>query len=200
MDVRTLCLAALSRGDATGYEIKKMYESGPLAHFQGASFGSIYPALSRLLDDGLVQAEAREQDGRPDKKVYRLTERGREAFRGALTGPPPEPETIKSDLLFMLMFATEMTPTHVTDLIKARVTELRSLADRIEAKASDCGVGDDCGETASAGFLREPGPKFVAGYGVTIYRAAADYMERHQTDLVREIETARAALPNMAAE
>ena len=53
----------------------------------------------------MVQAEAREQDGRPDKKVYRLTERGREAFRGALTGPPPEPETIKSDLLFMLMFA-----------------------------------------------------------------------------------------------
>ena len=200
MDVKTLCLAALSRGDATGYEINKIYESGPLAHFQGASFGSIYPALSRLLDDGLVLAEAREQDGRPDKKVYRLTERGREAFRRALTGPPPEPESIKSDLLFMLMFATEMTPAHVTDLIEARVTELRSLADRIEAKASDCGADGDSGEPAAVGFFREPGPKFVAGYGVTMYRAAADYMERHQDDLVREIETARAAVPNMAAE
>lgn len=200
MDVRTLCLAALSRGDATGYEIKKMFESGPLAHFQRASFGSIYPALSRLLDDGLVLAEAREQDGRPDKKVYRLTEDGRDAFRRALTGPPPEPESIKSDLLFMLMFASEMTPSHVTDLIDARVAELRELADHIEAKAGACGETHVCGEATPTGFFSEPGPKFVAGYGITIYRAAADYMERYRADLVREIEAGRAALPKLAAE
>lgn len=200
MDVRTLCLAALSRGDATGYEIKKMFETGPLAHFQRASFGSIYPALSRLLDDGLVLAEALEQDGRPDKKVYRLTEGGRAAFRHALTGQPPEPESIRSDLLFMLMFATEMTPARVGDLIEARVAELRELADHIEAKAKNCGEAHSCGEATPSGFFSEPGPKFVAGYGVAIYRAAADYMERHRTALVREIEAARAALPNMAAE
>ena len=80
MDVKTLCLAVLFQGEATGYEIKKAFEEGPFAHFQRASFGSIYPSLSRLLAEGLAEAEAHEQDGRPDKKVYRLTAAGREAF------------------------------------------------------------------------------------------------------------------------
>jgi len=50
MDVKTLCLGVLSLGDASGYEIRKMFEEGPFAHFHHASFGSIYPALSPLLD------------------------------------------------------------------------------------------------------------------------------------------------------
>ena len=46
MDVRTICLGILTRGDATGYEIKKLVEDGGYQHFVEASFGSIYPALN----------------------------------------------------------------------------------------------------------------------------------------------------------
>ncbi len=60
MDVKTLCLAVLFQGEATGYEIKKAFEEGPFAHFQRASFGSIYPALSKLLVEELAEAEARQ--------------------------------------------------------------------------------------------------------------------------------------------
>ena len=77
MDVRTICLAILTRGDATGYEIKKLFEEGGYRHFVEASFGSIYPALTALAGDGLVTCTAVPQDGRPDKKVYHLTSRGR---------------------------------------------------------------------------------------------------------------------------
>ncbi len=41
MDAKTLCLGALSRGDASGYEIKKAFEEGPLSHIHEASFGAI---------------------------------------------------------------------------------------------------------------------------------------------------------------
>src|SRR3546814_15114546 len=88
MDGKTLCLAVLFREEATGYEIKKAFEEGPFAHFQRAGFGSIYPALSRLLAEGLAEARAHEQDGRPDKKVYRLNAAGRAAFPRA-NGPEP---------------------------------------------------------------------------------------------------------------
>lgn len=54
MDVKTLCLGILNRADATGYEIKKACDDGPLGHFQVAGFGSIYPALNFLRGDGLV--------------------------------------------------------------------------------------------------------------------------------------------------
>src|SRR3546814_4831653 len=71
------------------------------AHFQRAGFGSIYPALSRLLAEGLAEARAHEQDGRPDKKVYRLTAAGRAAFHRAI-GQEPEADQFRSDMLFLL--------------------------------------------------------------------------------------------------
>ena len=45
MDVRTICLGLLTRGEATGYEIKKQFEGEGFGHFAEASFGSIYPAV-----------------------------------------------------------------------------------------------------------------------------------------------------------
>ena len=49
MDVQTLCLGSLTLGEASGYEIKKLFEEGPFAYFYHASYGSIYPALGNLL-------------------------------------------------------------------------------------------------------------------------------------------------------
>ena len=66
MDVRTICLGILTRGDATGYEIKKTVEEDGYRHFAEASFGSIYPALNRLTEEGLVSVHAQAQEKRPD--------------------------------------------------------------------------------------------------------------------------------------
>ena len=46
MDTRSICLGVLSMGEATGYEIKKLFEDGPFSHFYDAGYGSIYPALN----------------------------------------------------------------------------------------------------------------------------------------------------------
>ena len=58
------------RGEATGYEIKKLFDEGGYQHFIEASFGSIYPALNRLTEEGLVSVRAEVQEKRPDRKVY----------------------------------------------------------------------------------------------------------------------------------
>ena len=39
MDIRTLCLGILTWGDASGYEIKKIFEDR-LSYFYEASYGS----------------------------------------------------------------------------------------------------------------------------------------------------------------
>jgi DNA-binding PadR family transcriptional regulator len=84
MDTRTLCLAVLERGEASGYEIKKKLDAPPYSHFQDTSFGSIYPALGRLAEEGAVAVREQEQEKRPDKKVYSLTEAGRRQLCAAL--------------------------------------------------------------------------------------------------------------------
>ena len=63
--------------EASGYEIKKDIEEGLFSHFIDASFGSIYPALTQLAAEGLLTVRAEEQTGKPDKKVYAITEAGR---------------------------------------------------------------------------------------------------------------------------
>lgn len=174
MDVRTLCLAVLFQGEATGYEIKKAFEEGPFAHFQRASFGSIYPALSRLLVDGLAVAEAHEQDGRPDKKVYRLTPAGRAAFHRAI-GQEPEHDKLRSDMLFLLYFARELPQERVAALIDRYIESYRSQAEHIEACRA---------ERAASGADLDPGRWLVSGFGVTVYTAAADYLARHRSSLL----------------
>ena len=90
MDVRTICLGLLTRGDATGYEMKKQVEEEGFGHFAEASFGSIYPALSRLTDEGLVSVRDEPQEKRPDRKVYSITDTGRARFVEALNRPVKE--------------------------------------------------------------------------------------------------------------
>jgi DNA-binding PadR family transcriptional regulator len=174
MDVKTLCLAVLFQGEATGYEIKKAFEEGPFAHFQRASFGSIYPALSRLLADGMAVAEAHEQDGRPDKKVYRLTQTGRAAFLRAI-GQEPEHDQFRSDMLFLLYFARELPPDRVAALIDRYIESYTSQADHIES----CRM-----ERQSSGAEIDPGRWLVSGFGVEVYRAAADYLVRNRGPLL----------------
>lgn len=66
MDVETVCLGMLTDGAASGYELKKQFES-TFGHFFAAGYGSIDPALSSLAGQGLVTCEHIAQDGKPDR-------------------------------------------------------------------------------------------------------------------------------------
>src|SRR5689334_14263940 len=80
MNVRTICLAILYDGDATGYEIRKLSVEGEYSYFIDASYGAICPSLARLEQEKLVTARVEQQDGKPAKKIYSITPAGRAAF------------------------------------------------------------------------------------------------------------------------
>lgn len=158
MDIRTLCLGILTMGDATGYEIKKLFED-ELSHFYEASFGSIYPALNKMTEDGWVTCTAQAQDRRPDRKVYSITPAGRMAFLDALEKTPRK-DRIRSEFLAMMMFSELMSTARVSQLIDDRIAEL-------EAKIAEL---DACEHAESAV------QKFLGGYGSAVYRAERDYL------------------------
>ncbi|MCR9072847.1 MAG: PadR family transcriptional regulator [Alphaproteobacteria bacterium] len=188
MDVRTLCLAVLTKGDATGYEINKMFEEGPFAHFQNASFGSIYPALSRLLAEGLVEARIHDQDGRPGKKVYSITAAGNAVVDAALT-ITPEPDMFRSDFLFLVYFASRLSEERLTDLIDRRIELYRRKQDHIVEQMAAREANQCSGD---------PGREFVAGFGIAIYKAAADYLESNRASLLATTRGAHARAPEAA--
>ncbi len=171
MDIKTLCLGVLSRGDATGYEIKKAFEEGPFGHIHVASFGAIYPALAALSEAGMVQGTEMAQEKRPDKKVFSITERGRSAFFEALIAPPGE-DKVRSDFLFILFFAHLLPASRLAALIDRRIAWYRECLQRMEACSYENG---------------RAGEVFVHGLGLAVYQAAADYLSAHRDRLHDEV-------------
>lgn len=73
----------------SGYDIKKIVEEN-IRDFWHESYGNIYPTLQKLLDEGLADRRVEKQDGRPDRNVYNITAKGREALLSWLEAPTEE--------------------------------------------------------------------------------------------------------------
>ena len=181
IDVRTICLGLLSRGPTTGYEIKKSFEEGPIGYFLEASFGAIYPALGRLTEEGLVDLKIEAQDGKPDRKVYSLTVRGRAAFEESLR-VDPGPDRFRSEFLFLLLFADHIPPNHLRHLIDARLADYRCKLRQLEEP--------------TVPMPSSPGLEFIRGQGIAFYRAIIDYIESNR----HLLEAQSARVPAHAAE
>ncbi len=176
MDARTLCLGALFLGDATGYEIRKLFEAGPFAHFHAISFGSIYPALNQLHADGLVALA--DADGRADRKVYRLTDAGRAAFAEALD-VAPAPDRLRSETCFQLYFADALPPERVAALVDAYRDRFATALARMETLQRD-GAGHEL-----------PGRRFTRGLGMALYDAAVRYLDANRDALLADLDANR---------
>ena len=166
MDVKTVCLGMLTDGDACGYDLKKCFESS-FGHFFPAGYGSIYPALATLARNGFIEYELVPQDGKPDRKVYSITDKGREALMEGLANPNPS-HKIRSEFLATLWFAHLMPDEQVDTVVKNKLEELDEFLKLIEEfSASDChGMG--------------PGAQFVAGFGKHMASSFKQYIEKNR--------------------
>jgi len=161
MDVRTICLGILTRGDATGYEITKLFDVDGYQHFVEASFGSIYPALNRLTDEGYVSVREESQEKRPDRKVYSIMPAGRSAFIASLLEPLPE-DRHRSPFVFTMLFSDLLPESRVAAMID-------QYAVQAEAKLAQLNESNDRPKTA--------GEEFANGFGRAIYEAVLDFLK-----------------------
>lgn len=175
MDVKTLCLGALSFGEATGYDIKKFFEC-TFSYFFVASYGSIYPALADLTEKGWVACHCEAQDGKPDKKVYALTDTGRAAFAQELGRTPPN-HKIRSEFLVLMYFAHLLPKDKIADLVDQRVTEFERALEHIREFEQRHG-GDECSSPP-------PGARICCGYGKAVTIAAREYLLNQRAAIVQ---------------
>lgn len=166
MDVKTLCLGLLTVEEACGYDLKKTFERS-FKHFFPAGYGSIYPALADLAEAGLVRCHEVPQVGKPDRKVYRITEAGEQAFIDSLNRTDPQ-HKLRSEFLAMIYFADRIDDARLADLLDDRVQKLRDSVRHIES----AGANDETPPSAGA--------RFVAGFGAVVAEAAAKYIESNR--------------------
>jgi PadR family transcriptional regulator, regulatory protein AphA len=172
MNVKTLCLGFLSLKDATGYEIKKDVEDGLFSHFIEASFGSIYPSLNQLAAEGLVTVREQEQTGKPDKKVYAITDAGRMALTKALCVLPAK-DKFKSEFMFQMLLKDAISPEMVLLAIDKQLSDLREdLSSLAECRSEE---------------PQSEGGAFIADYGEAVLTASVTCLEQKRVEIVRHM-------------
>lgn len=124
---RFAILGMLSVGSASGYEIRQRLEER-VAPFWQESYGQIYPLLSRLVDEGLVEASTPMTRGR----VFSLTPAGHEALVAWLR-ETPAPERSRVELLLKMFLGTEVPRSVLAEHVKAYRARLEEELARFRA-------------------------------------------------------------------
>ena len=172
MDVKTVCLGMLTDGPASGYDLKKHFESS-FGHFFAAGYGSIYPALSSLSKQGLVSCEEIPQEGKPDRKVYQITQEGTEFLLSALKNPSPC-HKIRSEFLATMCFAHLMQQDDIETVLDNRLADIAQYQQMFRHIEED-----------SMSDWPE-GMKFVLGFGKALASAMETYINENRHLLAEE--------------
>ena len=87
MWIDALLLAKLACGPLHGYELRKEVEAST---GRTLSNNSLYPTLRRFVDAGAVTRSAEEQEAKPPRHMYTITDVGREMLHDVLADFPEE--------------------------------------------------------------------------------------------------------------
>ncbi len=97
-------LSILVSAPSSGYDLAKRFNSsveGSVGFFWSASFQQIYRELNRLEAKAWLQAEAVQQENRPDKRIYSVTALGKQQLCQWIA-EVEEMASIKDELLVKL--------------------------------------------------------------------------------------------------
>lgn len=82
----TAALAVLALGSAHGYAVAQRLQAAGIGPVRG---GALYPVLNRLEEDGAVTSAWQDGDGGPGRKVFTLTDEGRDRLTSLRDGWQP---------------------------------------------------------------------------------------------------------------
>ncbi|HLM36193.1 MAG TPA: helix-turn-helix transcriptional regulator [Gaiellaceae bacterium] len=102
-DTEYAVLGLLTFGERSGYELDKLARRS-IGYFWQPAKSKIYAILPRLVERGLAVSSPVAQDGRPDKRLYRITASGEESLRTWLVSEEPVSRTTRDGLLVKLFF------------------------------------------------------------------------------------------------
>ncbi|MGH2921988.1 MAG: PadR family transcriptional regulator [Gaiellaceae bacterium] len=166
-------LGLLTRGPMSGYDLKKRAESS-VGYFWDPAKSQIYAVLPRLVEAGFATRRKVAQEQRPDKQVYRITSRGREALKDWIELTPPPPDPARNPLLLKVFFGDLADPETVLEQVRERRRE----AEQLKAELAEL-------EAGRTGTKSDLFPSLTRSYG----RHYADAVIRWARDVERELGT-----------
>ena len=119
VNFRYFVLGLLAQQPMSGYDIRRFLQS--LGWLLGSpSFGAIYPALHALAQDGFVLVDVMSRPDKPLRKIYSITEAGRQALEEWVARPAEAGVRLKSFIMQLILVGDLSHPALVAYLQQRR--------------------------------------------------------------------------------
>ncbi|MFH8727691.1 PadR family transcriptional regulator [Streptomyces termitum] len=148
MSLKHAVLAALLEGEASGYDLAKIFDVS-VANFWAATPQQLYRELDRLSEAGLITARMVEQERRPNKRMFSLTPEGRRDL-DSFTSVAPRPTAVRDELMVQVQACDGGDTEAVRGFVARRMDAARDRLARYE-RLREWLLGDRDEET----YLRE---------------------------------------------
>jgi DNA-binding PadR family transcriptional regulator len=125
--------------ELSGYDVKKWADASLRFFWWAPATSHVYRELGRLEDLGLVTSRAA-PDAERRKRLYRITDRGREVAAEWVTAPVAEPVVVKHPVALRLWLGHLGDPQELRAVLEEHLVEARRLLREIDTsvtKAAD---------------------------------------------------------------
>ena len=121
MSLKHALLGILTVKPMTGYELKQFFDSS-VQHFWNAELSQIYPTLKTLEEQGWVEKRVEVQESRPNKKIYEITDGGREEFTRWVRQPMPASD-VRDPFMIKVFFGAELPVEDMLVILRRQMEE-----------------------------------------------------------------------------
>ncbi len=119
----------------SGYDLKKFFDQS-VTHFWSATQSHIYKALENLEKEGFVESEVIQQEGKPNRKQYQITVKGRGELRQWVSTPMPL-EVTREAWLIQVFFAHNLENEELASLFEKRIEAIQEYMLQLQTAQSN---------------------------------------------------------------
>jgi DNA-binding PadR family transcriptional regulator len=128
MSLKLAILGLLLDRDMHPYEIGQTMKERNMHLYMKIQEGSLYYAVDQLKKDGYIAAvEVIREPNRPDKTIYRITDKGRELFQELLLQQFTMKTIMEHPVYSALQFAGHGDQAKIAELLEHRIAEAEQL-------------------------------------------------------------------------
>jgi len=171
MSLEYAILGFLQYKPISGYDLKKRFDE-TIKNFWSADQSQIYKTLNKLTADEYIEMELIIQNGKPNSKVYHITEKGKEHFIQWLRTPIPMQEP-RIPWLVRMFFAANLTNEEIIVIFEQLADQIRRYMEELQridrASIAENFEGITSRDTFFMGITHE--------YGVMIHNSVLQWTE-----------------------
>lgn len=177
--VEIVVLGLLAEEPMHGYDLIERFRERSMGFWTELSRASVYQVLKRLERAGAVAGKVQEGREGPDRRVFRITKRGRDHLAAGVTQMAGELVPFDSPAVVALGFAHVVPVAAARAATDARERAVRDLLEAVRTELERTAAGRDAGRTVSNAMLHQQVAMAEAELAwLVTYRAAIGKVRR----------------------